>query len=281
MAVILPVITASIKPGAMQRRGPRGNCHHTKRRTRPCPPRPSRPCGAARRRARRYPQNHVRGVELGFDHQGRLPPSDLRGGVGPAQPARSIRTPGTPSRLAHGCDGAVASFFAADEPRGARSPTFFRKQGRCFFQELVLRPQLPASPPPAWRSRPIRRRLRGPGPRRPSSCAWSTPDPHGLRNQVVGGGHGRDRALLLQDLANNLLLELIGVFGSGHELTPHLSREETLPKSRGPRSLQTVSARGPRLGRGGGCRGLADSSCASSPGCGVGGRDFSAVRVLG
>ena len=43
---------------------------------------------------------------------------------------------------------------------------------------------------------------------------------------------------------NDLLLELIGVFGSGHELTPHLSREETLPKSRGPRSLQTrVSAK--------------------------------------
>ena len=73
------------------------------------------------------------------------------------------------------------------------------------------------SPPAAWRSRPTRRRLRGPGPRRSSSCAWSTPDPHGLRNQVVGGGHGRDRALLLQDLANDLLLELIGVFGSGHE----------------------------------------------------------------
>ena len=101
----------------------------------PCPPRPSRPCGAARRRARRYPQNHVRGAQLGFDHQGRLPPSDLRGGVGPAQPARSIRTPGTPSRLAHGCDGAVA-FFAADEPRGARSPTFFRVKslGVVFFR---------------------------------------------------------------------------------------------------------------------------------------------------
>ena len=94
--------------------------------------------------------------------------------------------------------------------------------------------------PPAWRSRPIRRRLRGPGPRRPSSCAWSTPDPHGLRNQVVGGGHGRDRALLLQDLANDPLPQLIGVFGSGHELTLHLSREETLPKSRGPRSLHGV-----------------------------------------
>ena len=32
-------------------------------------------------------------------------------------------------QFAHGCDGAVA-LFAADEPRGARSPTFFRKQGR-------------------------------------------------------------------------------------------------------------------------------------------------------
>ena len=75
----------------------------------PCPPRlSSRPCGAARRRARRHPQNHVRGAQPGFDHQGRLPPSDPRGGVGPARPARSIRTPGTPSRLAHGCDGAVA-----------------------------------------------------------------------------------------------------------------------------------------------------------------------------
>ena len=31
---------------------------------------------------------------------------------------------------------------------------------RTFFQELVLRPQLPASPPAAWRSRPIRRRPR-------------------------------------------------------------------------------------------------------------------------
>ena len=61
---------------------------------------------------------------------------------------------------------------------------------------------------------------------------------HGLRNQVVGGGHGCDRALLLQDLANDLLLELIGALGSRHELTPHLSRKETLPKSEGSRSLQ-------------------------------------------
>ena len=112
------------------------------------------------------------------------------------------------------------------------------------FSRTRSPPAAPCSPPAAWRSRPIRRRLRGPGPRRPSSCAWSTPDPHGLRNQVVGGGHGRDRALLLQDLANDLLLELIGVFGSGHELTPHLSREETLPKSRGPRSLHFAAAGG-------------------------------------
>ena len=111
----------------------------------PCPPRPSRPCGAARRRARRYPQNHVRGAQLGFDHQGRLPPSDLRGGVGPAQPARSIRTPGTPSRLAHGCDGAVA-FFAADEPRGACSPTFFRKQGLWSGGPGESHPRAPTEP---------------------------------------------------------------------------------------------------------------------------------------
>lgn len=44
------------------------------------------------------------------------------------------------------------------------------------------------------------------------------PAPHRLRNQIVGGGHGRDRALLLQDLANDLLLELIGVLRSRHEL---------------------------------------------------------------
>ena len=41
--------------------------------------------------------------------------------------------------------------------------------------------------------------------KRRTPCAWSTPNPHGLRNQVVGGGHGRDRAPLLQDLANDLL----------------------------------------------------------------------------
>ena len=35
--------------------------------------------------------------------------------------------------LAHGGDGAAA-LFAADEPCGARSPTFFRKQGRRFFK---------------------------------------------------------------------------------------------------------------------------------------------------
>ena len=103
------------------------------------------------------------------------------------------------------------------------------------FSRTRSPPSTPCSPPAAWRSRLT--------PRSPS-CAWSTPDPHGLRNQVVGGGHGRDRALLLQDLANNPLLELIGVFGSGHELTPHLSREETLPKSRGPRSLQCFSSCG-------------------------------------
>ena len=77
------------------------------------------------------------------------------------------------------------------------------------FSRTRSPPAAPCSPPAAWRSRLT--------PRSPS-CAWSTPDPHGLRNQVVGGGHGRDRALLLQDLANDLLLELIGVFGSGHEL---------------------------------------------------------------
>lgn len=91
------------------------------------------------------PVGHVRGAQLGFDHQGRLPPSDLRGGVGPAQPARSIRTPGTPSRLAHGCDWAVA-FFAADEPRGARSPTFFRKQGRWSGGPGESHPRAPTEP---------------------------------------------------------------------------------------------------------------------------------------
>ena len=41
---------------------------------------------------RRYPQNHVGGLELGLDQQCQLPPSDLRGGLGPAQPVASGRT---------------------------------------------------------------------------------------------------------------------------------------------------------------------------------------------
>ena len=40
-----------------------------------------------------------------------------------------------------------------------------------------LRPQPPTSPPSVRRSRPTRRRPRGPARRAPS-CTWSTPDPH-------------------------------------------------------------------------------------------------------
>ena len=76
---------------------------------------------------RRYPQNHVGGLELGLDQQCQLPPSDLRGGLGPAQPVvvAGLRHS---DQFAHGGDGVIA-FFAADEPCGARSPTFSREVG--------------------------------------------------------------------------------------------------------------------------------------------------------
>ena len=124
---------------------------------------------------RRYPQNHVGGLELGLDQQCQLPPSDLRGGLGPAQPVvvAGLRHS---DQFAHGGDGVIA-FFAADEPCGARSPTFSREEGRRFFQELASLRATRASPPSAWRSRPTPRRPRGPGPRRASSCTWRPSPP--------------------------------------------------------------------------------------------------------
>ena len=79
-------------------------------------------------------------------------------------------------QFAHGGDGVIA-FFAADEPCGARSPTFSREEGRRFFQELASLRATRASPPSAWRSRPTPRRPRGPGPRRASSCTWRPSPP--------------------------------------------------------------------------------------------------------
>ena len=81
---------------------------------------------------RRYPQNHVRGVELGFDHQGQLPPSDPRGGVGPAEPV-VVSGLGHSDQLAHGCDGAVA-FFAADELVALAHRRSFAKKAAAFFK---------------------------------------------------------------------------------------------------------------------------------------------------
>ena len=96
---------------------------------------------------RRYPQNHVGGLELGLDQQCQLPPSDLRGGLGPAQPVvvAGLRHS---DQFAHGGDGVIA-FFAADEPCGARSPTFSREEGSRFFKNSHLCAQLaPLRPQP-------------------------------------------------------------------------------------------------------------------------------------
>ena len=79
-------------------------------------------------------------------------------------------------QFAHGGDGVIA-FFAADEPCGARSPTFSREEGSRFFQELASLRATRGSPPAAWRSRPTPRRPRGPGPRRASSCTWRPSPP--------------------------------------------------------------------------------------------------------
>ena len=54
-----------------------------------------------------------------------------------------------------------------------------------------------------------------------SACFFlylATQPPTVCGTRSKGGGHGRDRALLLQDLANDLLFELIGVLRSRHEL---------------------------------------------------------------
>ena len=69
------------------------------------------------------------------------------------------------------------------------------------------------------------------------------PAPHRLRNQIVGGGHGRDRALLLQDLANDLLLELIGVLRSRHELILFCRGKKLSPSPEDP-----THSRGSRIG---------------------------------
>ena len=78
------------------------------------------------------PVGHVRGVELGFDHQGQLPPSDLRGGVGPAEPV-VVSGLGHSDQLAHGCDWAVA-FFAADELVALAHRRSFAKKAAAFFK---------------------------------------------------------------------------------------------------------------------------------------------------
>ena len=93
-----------------------------------------------------------------------------------------------------------------------------------FFKQLASPPSAPCSPPSSRRSRRLGGGLGvlGLGALLPAPGRPRTPTVCGTRSKE--GGHGHDRATLLQGLANDLLTRLIGVLDSRHELWPTLNK---------------------------------------------------------